>query len=147
MTKDEPIKITLEDLEEPATPAEDPPATAKVRAQAGQAGRKVAESARESAGRLTQKITDSAADVAGRSADVVRDKMSEAIQAQTKATADAVEARIREIDWKSEAQKGAEGGLRWLSERLSTLADQMKAEGEKTPPGDPPHEEKAAQEE
>ena len=49
------------------------------------------------------------------------------VQAQSKATADAIEARLREIDWKDEAQKGAEGGLRWLSKRLEELAEKLRA--------------------
>ena len=58
--------------------------------------------------------------------------MTETIQAQSKATADAVEARLREIDWKDEAQKGAEGGLRWISKRLEELAEKLRPD-EKAP--------------
>ena len=79
-----------------------------------------------STAKVTQKIADTTAEAANRSAEAVRDKVSETIQSQTKATADAVEAKLREVDWKAEAQKGAEGSLRWLSKRLEDLAEQLK---------------------
>ena len=58
--------------------------------------------------------------------EAVRDKVSETIQAQ--ATADAVEERLRQVDWKAEATKGAEGGLRWLSKRLEVLAERLRGD-------------------
>lgn len=64
----------------------------------------------------------------------MRDKVSETIQTQAKATADAVEAKLREVDWKSEAQKGAEGGLRWLSRQLEHIAERLRPDDVDTPP-------------
>jgi len=136
------LKITLEDLEPttpapaertaPATPAE-PPATpeksgGKLREGVEGVGHKVAGAVKGATSRVTHKITDTTAEAASRSAEAVRDKVGETVQAQAKATADAVEARLREIDWKGEAQKGAEGGLRWLSKRLEELAERLKKE-------------------
>ncbi len=130
MPDNEPLKITLDDLAD-EKPADAPPAqtetgaTSRMRAQAEEAGRQVAGSVKGTADKLTQKIADSAAEVTSRSADAAREKMGEVIQAQSKATADAIEARLREVDWKQEAQKGAEGGLRWLSRRLDDLAGKV----------------------
>ena len=77
--------------------------------------------------RQAHKIAGGTAGVTSRGAEAERDKVGEAVQAQSKATADAIEARLREIDWKDEAQKGAEGGLRWLSKRLEELAEKLRA--------------------
>ncbi len=140
MTDKEPLKITLEDLGLSETPAE--PAAArvamraeeprgKVRESAEQVGQRVAGAVKDSTAKVTHKIADTTAEAASRSAEAVRDKVSETIQSQAQATADAVEAKLREIDWKAEAQKGAEGGLRWLSRRLEQLAERMRKE-----PGD-----------
>jgi hypothetical protein len=133
MTDKEPLKITLADLGEPEPPFEPAvtPAEAHGRARQGveQVGHKVAGTVKDAGSRVAQKITDSTADTAARTAEAVREKVGEAIQAQSKATADAVEARLREIDWKGEVRKGAEGGLHWLSERLEDLAGRLRAEG------------------
>ena len=139
MTDKEPLKITLEDLglseSAPVPPAESPaapyvampePSRGKARESAEQVGQRVAGAVKGSTAKVTQKIADTTAEAANRSAEAVRDKVSETIQSQTKATADAVEAKLREVDWKAEAQKGAEGSLRWLSKRLEDLAEQLK---------------------
>lgn len=132
MSNQEPLKITLADLGEPEPPAE-PPATpeqsgSRLRDGLEQAGQKVAGAAKETTSRVAHKIADTTAEATSRSAEVVRDKVSETIQAQSKATAEAVEARLREIDWKGEAQKGAEGSLRWLSKQLEDLAERLRKE-------------------
>lgn len=125
MTDKEPLKITLEDLDDepPAKPAA---TTGKAREQAEAAGRQVAGAAKDIAGKVTDKLAASAADVTSRTAEAAKDKVGEVLQEQSKAIADAVEQRVREIDWKAEAQKGAEGGLRWLSQRMTELADRLK---------------------
>ncbi|MEZ4515600.1 MAG: hypothetical protein R3C44_01760 [Chloroflexota bacterium] len=126
MTTDkEPLKITLEDLD-PETP-QPSSSRSKLQEQAGATGRQVAGTAKDIAGKFTDKLAATAADATNRTAEAAREKMTEAFQEQSKAIADAVEQRVREIDWKAEAQKGTEGGLRWLSERLNEIADRMKA--------------------
>jgi hypothetical protein len=131
MTDQEPLKISLEDLgiEEPPVATE--PRPSKLREGAEQASRKVAGALKETTGKVTTKVAETTADVANRSAEAVREKVSETIQAQTKATADAVEQRIREIDWKAEAQKGAEESLRWLGRRFEALAERLQSEEKK----------------
>jgi hypothetical protein len=124
MSEKEPLKITLADLGEEEKPAVPEPTAGESPGQA----HKVAEAVKDSAARAANKIAGATADVTSRSAEAVRDKVGEAVQAQSKATADAIEARLREIDWKGEAQKGAEGGLRWLSRRLEELAERLRAE-------------------
>lgn len=138
MSDKEPLKITLADLGEAepatATPAE-PAATPErgrdgVRGSVEQVGQRVAGAVKDSTARVAGKIADTTAEATSRGAEAVRDKVSETIQAQSKATTDAIEARLREIDWKGEAQKGAESGLRWLSKRLDELAEKMRARKE-----------------
>lgn len=128
MTEKEPLKITLEDLGMEATPAAAERPGSKIVEEAGQLGTKFAGVLKDAAGKVTTKVSDTTAQAANRSAEVVRDKVSETIQSQSKATADAVEERLRSIDWKGEAQKGAEGSLRWLSRRLEEVAERLHAE-------------------
>jgi len=135
MSDKEPLKITLADLGEPEATAESANAAAStperghdgVRGSVEQVGQRVAGAVKDSTARMAHKIADTTAEATSRSAEAVRDKVGETIQAQSKATTDAIEARLREIDWKGEAQKGAEGGLRWLSRRLDELAEKMRA--------------------
>ena len=128
MSDKEPLKITLEDLGEEAKPANEGSDRGKLAGSAAEVGHKVSDAMKGSATRVAQKIADTTTDATSRSAEAVRDKVSETIQAQSKATADAIETRLREIDWKTEAQKGAEGTLRWLSQRLDALAEKLREE-------------------
>lgn len=125
MPDKEPLKITLADLgePEPATPDESRHA---VREGAAELGQKVVGSVKDAGNRVAHKIADTTADAAGRSAEAVREKVGETIQAQSKATADAIEARLREIDWKNELQKSAQSGLHWLGKKLEDLATRMQ---------------------
>jgi 2,3-bisphosphoglycerate-independent phosphoglycerate mutase len=133
MTEKEPIKITLDDLEPEESPTAKPEqGRGKLQEQAEATGRQVAGTARDIAAKVTDKLAAGAADATNRTAEAAREKMGEMLQEQSKAIADAVEQRVREIDWKVEAQKGTEGGLRWLSQRMNELADRMKDQ----PPGD-----------
>lgn len=142
MSDREPLKITLEDLGLAETPAEASAVAekthGKARETAGQVGQRVTETVKDSTAKVTHKIADVTTETANRTAEAVRDKVSETIQNQAKATADAVEARLREVDWKTEAQKGAEGGLRWLSQRLEGLAERLRANAadDRQPPTD-----------
>lgn len=133
MSEKETLKITLEDVAEESPPAATPE-RGKLRDGAADLGHKVSDTVKGSAARVATKIADTTTEATSRSAEAVRDKVGEAIQAQSKATADAVEARLREIDWKGEAQKGAEGGLRWLSQRLEELAEKLRDEEKKPDP-------------
>ena len=128
MNEKEPLKITLEDLGEDSKPEAATSERSKLADGAAELGHKVGDAVKGSAARMAHKIADTTTEATSRSAEAVRDKVGEAIQAQSKATAEAVEARLREIDWKEEAHKGAEGGLRWLSKRLEDLAEKLRAE-------------------
>ena len=136
MNEKEPLKITLEDLGEDSKPEAATSERGKLADGAAELGQKVGDAVKGSAARVAHKIADTTTEATSRSAEAVRDKVGEAIQAQSKATAEAVEARLREIDWKEEAQKGAEGGLRWLSKRLEELAEKLRAEEQA--PASPP---------
>lgn len=128
MNEKEPLKITLEDLGEEAKPEANSPERSKLAESAAEVGHKVSDAMKGSAARVAQKIADTTTEATSRGAEAVRDKVGETIQAQSKATADAIEARLREVDWKAEAQKGAEGTLRWLSQRLESLAEKLREE-------------------
>ncbi len=128
MTDKEPLKITMADLGEPEPAAAPERSRPKVIEGVEQIGHKMGGAVKDSTSRVAQKIADTTTEATSRTAEAVRDKVSETIQAQSKATADAVEARLREIDWKEEAQKGAEGGLRWISRRLEDLAERLKTD-------------------
>lgn len=128
MTEKEPLRITLEDLGEEVKAETTTPERNKLVEGAADVGQKVGGAVKDTASRAAHKIAGATADVTSRSAEAVRDKVGETIQAQSKATADAVEARLREIDWKGEAQKGAEGGLRWLGKRLEDLAEKLRSD-------------------
>ena len=132
MNEKEPLKITLEDLGEYSKPEAATSERGKLADGAAELGQKVGDAVKGSAARVAHKIADTTTEATSRSAEAVKDKVTETIQAQSKATADAVEARLREIDWKDEAQKGAEGGLRWISKRLEELAEKLHPD-EKTP--------------
>lgn len=121
MAKDEPIRITLDDLAAEEAPARTEAAQDSVPGKVEATGRSIAGAARDLAGKATDKLTSGAAEATNRTAEIAREKVGEAIQEQSKAIVDAVELRVRE-----HAQKGAEGGLRWLSDKLSVLADRMK---------------------
>lgn len=133
MNEKEPLKITMEDLGEEIQPEMASPDRGKLAAGAADLGHKVGGAVKGSASRVAQKIADTTTEATSRSAEAVKDKVTETIQAQSKATAEAVEARLREIAWKEEAQKGAEGGLRWISQRLEELAEKLHSD-EKSPP-------------
>lgn len=136
MNDKEPLKITLEDLGEELNPEVGSSDRGKLAAGAAELGHRVGDVVKGSAARVAHKIADTTTEATSRSAEAVKDKVSEAIQAQSKATAEAVETRLREIDWKEEAQKGAEEGLRWISKRLEDLAEKLRSD-EKSPPSAP----------
>ncbi|MEM7116568.1 MAG: hypothetical protein AAF614_29305 [Chloroflexota bacterium] len=83
--------------------------------------------------KVTGKVSKGVSNVANRSSQMVRDKVSEAAERQARATAEAVQTRIQETDWKKEAQDGTVRGLRWLSQQLTELADRFTP-NEKSPP-------------
>lgn len=137
MADKDPIKITLDDLDPDDTAAAPEKSRSKLQDSAEATGRQVAGAAKDMAGKVTDKLAARAADATNRTADIAREKMGGMVQDQSKAIADAIEQRVREVDWKTEAQKGTEGGLRWLSERLNELADRMK-DTPADPKADPP---------
>lgn len=124
MSDEERLKITLDDLDDFEHPAQ-PESPAGARAQVEQLGRRMSETAKSTAHKTGDALAGKAAEVTTRGAEAVRDKVSGTIEAQAKATADAVEARLREVDWKAEVQKGATDGLKWLGARLALLAERI----------------------
>ena len=124
------ITITAADLEETqaATETAGSPAAhdGRLRQDTGQLGQKPTAAVKQASSRVAQKIIATTTEASNRSAEAIREKVGEAVRAQSQATADALEARLREIDWKSEARKGAECGLHWLIARLEALAQHLR---------------------
>jgi hypothetical protein len=151
MSDKEPLKITIEDIEDEEKPvvAERPQQSGRKLAgdvastagkSAGRAGKKAAVAAgdltrkaweSDARRKATDKLATGATTVTHRSAELVRDKVAEVIEEQARATATAVETRVREVDWQAEAQKAAVGGLRWLGRRLEELAQRFSQPNEK----------------
>ena len=133
--QDEPIlKIEIPD-EEDAPFVPEVPAHSGVTEQVNAAGRQVAQTAVSTAkkawdSQVRKRVTDGATAVAGKTARVVQDKMVKTAEAQAKAQMEAVQTRIRETDWKHEAQSGTARGLRWLSRKLAQLAERFTPQDE-----------------
>jgi hypothetical protein len=80
---------------------------------------------REQADRVADKVQEGVATVVNRGGQLVRDKISQAAEQQARATATAVQNRIRETDWKEEAKRETARGLQWLSQQLAQLAERF----------------------
>ena len=132
------IEIPVEE-DVPFVPEE--PAKSRVKERAGQvaesasiAGKQVTDTAVSTAKKawnsdarkkVTHEVKRGAATVAGKTARVVQDKMVKTAEEQAKAQYEAMQTRIRETDWKHEAQSGAARGLRWLSQKFARLAERF----------------------
>jgi len=143
------LKIEIPDEEDaPFVPEQSTKSRVKERAgaagqqiadTAGNAGRKVAGTAVSTAKKawqsdarkkVTGEVKRGAATVAGKTAAAVQDKMVKTAEAQAKAQYEAMQTRIRETDWKHEAQTGTARGLRWLSQQIAKLAERFTPQDE-----------------
>ncbi len=106
---------------------------------AGNAGRQVTETAVSTAKKawqsdarkkVTNEVKRGASTVAGKTARVVQDKMVKTAEEQAKAQYEAMQTRVRETDWKHEAQSGTARGLRWLSQKFAELAERFNPQAE-----------------
>lgn len=146
MSDEIPIKILIPpEEEEPAIPVvEEPPLVPEVtgrrpKVRARQAAKRVSQGAGKAARRAwrseaRRKVTRGI----GQGATAVAAKGTQVIDRQVRKTAErqaqAVQTRLRETDWKAEAKTGAAKGLRWLSQRFSSLAARLTSQ--KNPPPD-----------
>ena len=122
------IEIPVEE-ETPFVPEQPNPRTIKSRA--GDAGRKVAASAATTAQKawesdarkkVTGGVKRGATAVAKKGTHLVQEKMVKVAEEQAKERVAAAKIKLRETDWKHEAQSKTAQGLSWLSQKLSQLA-------------------------
>lgn len=77
--------------------------------------------------KVTRGVARGTAKVAGKTGHFVSEKVAQAAERQARERVTAVQTRLKEIDWKTEAQKGTVRGLHWLSDRLARLAAKINA--------------------
>ena len=117
-----------------------PNAAQQVSAKASQVGKQVGQTL-AGAGKkawdsdLRKQATSKATAVANsaihKGSELVREQVAKTAEQQAQATAQ----RVKETDWQETGKQGVVGGLRWLNDRLSTLADRFTPT-EKQPPAD-----------
>lgn len=79
----------------------------------------------------TSKATAVANSAIHKGSEIVREQVAKTAEQQAQAAAQ----RVKETDWQETGKQGVAGGLRWLSDRLSKLADRFTPV-EKQPPAD-----------
>lgn len=132
-----PIKIEILEEEKPFVAEEaQPDGKEKVKA----VGQQVSETAVAAAQKAWQsdarkKVTGTIRQGAAKGVHAVQDKVAQTAEEQARAQTAALQNKLRETDWKHEAQTGAARGLRWLSQQLANLSQRF-APAEKSPPSD-----------
>ncbi len=122
------IEIPVEEEETPFAPEQPQPTTMDtVKKQAANAAKQAWDS--DLRKKATKGMKRGAATVAGtvaaKSQKVVQERMVKAAEEQARQQTEALKTKIRETDWQHEAKQGAANGLRWLSARLSKLAERF----------------------
>ncbi|MBK6710461.1 MAG: hypothetical protein KA362_09130 [Chloroflexi bacterium] len=134
--QEEPIRIVIEEEDLPLIPDKPGRSAPDVKAGAKQVGDKAAELAQKAwDSEPRRKVTDGAAALAAKGSKAVANKMADTMEQQARQQATALQHRVQETDWKEEAKKGSAQGLRWLSEKLSALADRVTT-GSSSAPAD-----------
>ena len=134
--QEEPIRIVIEEEDLPLIPDKPGLKAPDVKAGAKQVGDKAAELAQKAwDSEPRRKVTDGAAALAAKGSKAVANKMADTMEQQARQQATALQHRVQETDWKEEAKKGSAQGLRWLSEKLSALADRVTT-GSSSAPAD-----------
>lgn len=134
--QEEPIRIVIEEEDLPLIPDKPGRSAPDVKAGAKQVGDKAAELAQKAwDSEPRRKVTDGAAALAAKGSKAVANKMADTMEQQARQQATALQNRVQETDWKEEAKKGSAQGLRWLSEKLSALADRVTT-GSSSAPAD-----------
>ena len=134
--QEEPIRIVIEEEDLPLIPDKPGLKAPDVKAGAKQVGDKAAELAQKAwDSEPRRKVTDGAAALAAKGSKAVANKMADTMEQQARQQATALQNRVQETDWKEEAKKGSAQGLRWLSEKLSALADRVTT-GSSSAPAD-----------
>jgi len=138
--QEEPIRIVIEEEDLPLIPDKPGLKAPDVKAGAKQVGDKAAELAQkawdsEPRRKVTDGVKHGVSTVAAKSSKAVANKMADTMEQQARQQATALQHRVQETDWKEEAKKGSAQGLRWLSEKLSALADRVTT-GSSSAPAD-----------
>lgn len=82
--------------------------------------------------KTTRQMKRGATAVAAKGQKMVQDHMVKTAEQQARQRTEALKTKIRETDWKYEAKQGTANGLRWLSARLSKLAERFTPKEETT---------------
>lgn len=72
--------------------------------------------------KVTRGVAKGTAKAVGKTSKFVGEKVGQAAERQARERVTAVQTRIKETDWKTEAKSASARSLRWLSDRLSRLA-------------------------
>lgn len=75
--------------------------------------------------KATRGMKRGAVAVAAKSQKVVQERMVKTAEQQARQQAEALKTKIQETDWQHEAKQGTANGLRWLSAKLSKLAERF----------------------
>ena len=139
MSEQEPIKIIIPVEEEPIHRPEQK--DSGVAEHAGELRQKVAGAAakawnHDARRRASERLNEQISAAAASGTRYVRDRAAQAAERQTQETVDAVRNKVREVDWQAEAKAGLSSGMKWLSHRLRTVAEQLAPEPEAPPQPD-----------
>jgi hypothetical protein len=121
------IEIPVED-ETPFVPEQPQPTALRtsadaVKTQAANAAKQVWNS--DLRKKATRGMKRGATAVAAKSQKVVTERMVKTAEQQARQQTEAIKTKIRETDWQHEAKQGTANGLRWLSLKLSKLAERF----------------------
>jgi len=128
MSEEERIKIIIPVEEEPAMKAERIPSTPRnVARDTGLKAAAVAKVAAEKAWKSEtgRKAAKKLQEVSDRGIRYVGTRMADTAEQQAKQTAAAMQERLRDTDWQEEAKTGLVGGLKWISDQVSDLAQRV----------------------
>jgi hypothetical protein len=132
MTYEKPLKIEIPVEEDPPLKPENSGSTAKDTAY--DAGKQVKGLAKESAQRawesdtrrkITDKVNKEFDARAAKGTQYLRDKIAETAETQTREQVTAVQSKLREVDWQTEARTGISTGLKWLSKQVQDLSERV----------------------
>ena len=138
MQEQEPIKIVIQDENEEATFVPEPRGN-RIKEQAGKLGKQAARGAGNAAKKVWQSdvrkkatagVARGVGKVAAKGGEVVHRAVVKTAEKQARERVEATKTRIKETDWKAEAQTGTVKGLRWLSQKIGDLAERLTKEKE-----------------
>ncbi len=143
MTNQEPIKIIIEDEESYKADR----VQSKSRAVVNETGKKLTDAAKQSVQKawdtdarrtITQRVSEGLDAAVTQGSRAISLKVAETTEKTAREQATAVQSRLQDVDWKTEAQSGLASGLKWISAQLSEMAEKVTTpennKQEKSPP-------------